>query len=162
MEPDEHDDEVLPSPAEEPPLLLLAPYGRRAAGYILDWLVVFLIIRGVGGAAGLKPLGVLVLTFIVMIPYAGLLICFLDGMTLGMRALGLRCVNPDRVTKVTLGQAFYRATAAELMAACQLLGPIGLIAPAADLLWPAFDPERQTLHDKLAGTVVIRPTPTRG
>ena len=160
MGPGEHDGSE--EPPAEPPLLLLAPYGRRVAGYVLDWLIVYLIMTGVGAALGLKTVGILVLTLLVMSPYGGLLIYFLGGMTLGMRALGLRCVNPDRVTPVRLGQALYRAAASELMAACQLLGPLGLIAPAADLLWPAFDPERQTLHDKLAGTVVIRPTPSGG
>jgi uncharacterized RDD family membrane protein YckC len=36
-----------------------------------------------------------------------------------------------------------------------LVGVLALGARALDLLWPAWDNERQALHDKVAGTVVV-------
>jgi uncharacterized RDD family membrane protein YckC len=36
-----------------------------------------------------------------------------------------------------------------------LVGVLGLIGRALDLLWPSWDPNRQALHDKVAGTVVV-------
>ena len=36
-----------------------------------------------------------------------------------------------------------------------VVGPLALFARALDLLWPAWDNERQALHDKVAGTVVV-------
>lgn len=36
-----------------------------------------------------------------------------------------------------------------------LLGVLGLVGRALDLLWPSWDANRQALHDKVAGTVVV-------
>lgn len=36
-----------------------------------------------------------------------------------------------------------------------LVGAFGLIGRALDLLWPSWDANRQALHDKVAGTVVV-------
>jgi uncharacterized RDD family membrane protein YckC len=36
------------------------------------------------------------------------------------------------------------------------LGFVPVVGGALDLLWPLWDPQRQTLHDKAVGTFVIK------
>jgi uncharacterized RDD family membrane protein YckC len=134
----------------------LASYGLRVGGYLVDWLLIFLFVQAALGHAGLSIQVRTAIAYGIRFVYATLLLRFLSGRTLGMRFFSLRCVRMDRSSPVTLLQAAYRSAAAELIAMTGLIGIVGLVAPAADLLWPAWDPESQTLHDKLAGTVVVR------
>ena len=50
---------------------------------------------------------------------------------------------------LTQGTAFVRLLVRAVMGFVPLL-------PMLDLLWPLWDPRNQTLHDKVAGTVVLR------
>lgn len=70
------------------------------------------------------------------------------GATVGQRALGLRVVDATTGGPITLGTAGTRCIGQLLdTAVCGL--PIGYV-------WAAFDHRKQTWHDKLAGTVVVR------
>jgi len=141
---------------DEDRLAALAPYGARVGGYVIDYLIVGLLVRAVTSQLGLSIAAQAAITIVVRAIYASLLIAYLDGRTLGMRFLNLRCVGLDRRRHVGLGQSLLRAFSAELIAAGSLLGVVGLLGPVLDLLWPTWDADRQTLHDKIARTVVIR------
>jgi uncharacterized RDD family membrane protein YckC len=100
------------------------------------------------------------------------------GATLGMRLCRVRCVSVDG-SKVTATQAYTRAlvyclfllvasfyqlhtyanpTPAETHRLARQLSIYLLLAVPhyLDLLWAAWDAQRQTLHDKVAGTIVVR------
>jgi uncharacterized RDD family membrane protein YckC len=68
--------------------------------------------------------------------------------------------QPQGTGQVRLGRSAARSAIYEGIA---LLGrlPFGSLALLVDFLWPLWDPRRQTLHDKLAGTVVLRGAPPR-
>jgi uncharacterized RDD family membrane protein YckC len=71
------------------------------------------------------------------------------GKTLGNRAVSTVVVNADDGGAIGWGKAFGRAGASVL------LGLTG-IGGVLDILWPLWDDRAQTLHDKMAGTVVVR------
>jgi uncharacterized RDD family membrane protein YckC len=100
------------------------------------------------------------------------------GRTLGMRAAGTRCVDAQTHDQLSVPQAFRRALAYSALLligslyhanqnatgtvnsidANQLLLVYLLNVPHfLDLLWVAWDAKKQSLHDKFAGTVVLRP-----
>jgi uncharacterized RDD family membrane protein YckC len=109
--------------------------------------------------------------------YFGLFVSY-GGATLGMRLCRTRCLSADG-SKVTSTQAFTRAlvyclfvliasfyqlrtfahpTPAETHRLARQVSIYLLLAVPhyLDLLWAAWDPRRQTLHDKAAGTIVVR------
>lgn len=76
------------------------------------------------------------------------------GATVGKFALGLRVRRSDG-SEVGWREAFLRPL---LQAAVSIVGvvvPIGLLGPL-DYLWMLWDKQKQTLHDKVAGTIVVR------
>jgi uncharacterized RDD family membrane protein YckC len=82
------------------------------------------------------------------------------GATLGKLALGLRVVSAADRAKITVRAAGIRAVAFLVGPAILMLVPqlelIGAVAWLADNLMLLLDAKVQCLHDKLAGTVVIR------
>jgi uncharacterized RDD family membrane protein YckC len=58
------------------------------------------------------------------------------------------------------GRAFWRALAEQFL---RILGTVTIILGLIwllDMLFPLWDSKKQTLHDKIVGTVVIRVRPT--
>jgi uncharacterized RDD family membrane protein YckC len=88
--------------------------------------------------------------------YAGFLIAFWNGQTVGMKVAKVVCVDASSRGQVPLPQAMVRAFSAEIIAAASLIGLIGSLAQLLDLLWPIWDKQNQTLHDKIGRTVVLR------
>jgi uncharacterized RDD family membrane protein YckC len=72
------------------------------------------------------------------------------GQTIGNRAVGTRVVAADGRPQVGYRTAALRWIVQPLL--LLLLFIPGLL----DFLWPLWDRQRQTLHDKAAGTLVIR------
>lgn len=81
------------------------------------------------------------------------------GATLGKMAVGIAVRSLATAARPTLGVALRRQV-------IQVVSGLSSLVPFAsflvmllgwlDLLWPAWDRRRQALHDKLAGTVVVR------
>ena len=71
--------------------------------------------------------------------------------TPGMMAFGLRLAEASTGENIGLGRATLRAVVLVVLWFAFGVGLLGLI-------WVAFDARKQGWHDKLAGTVVIRPT----
>jgi uncharacterized RDD family membrane protein YckC len=67
------------------------------------------------------------------------------GQTIGKRALGIRVIDFKVGGPIGYGRGLLRTVARYLSAIIIFLG----------YLWMLWDPEKQTWHDKIAGTVVV-------
>ncbi len=132
-----------------------ADFGRRFLAVVLDGIIVSipanifaasfgvsLAITGGGfhyrsGGSGLQTL------FFVI--YEALLIAFWNGQTIGKKAMGIRVVARGG-QPVSVGMAFVRSLMKIVSGAVLLLG----------YLWMLWDPNRQTWHDKVADTYVVK------
>jgi uncharacterized RDD family membrane protein YckC len=68
-----------------------------------------------------------------------------SGQTVGMRILGIRAIDAVTGGRVDYGKAFVRYLVSLVSGLACLLG----------YFWMLWDPERQTWHDKVAGTFVV-------
>jgi len=133
----------------------LASYWRRLVGYLIDGVLlaaVDVLLNFLFSSLHVGLLGTLIglaLSFF----YAFLMISKVDGQTVGMKVMKIRCVDMVTGEIPTSGKAAARSAAAVAIA---LVSAIVLFIPEAlDLLWPAWDKKNQTLHDKVGGTVVV-------
>jgi uncharacterized RDD family membrane protein YckC len=83
------------------------------------------------------------------------------GATIGKRALGMRVVRATDRSRIGVRQAGIRTVAflagpAILMLLVTPVNIVGGVLWAADAGLPLLDSQAQSLHDKLAGTVVVR------
>ncbi|WP_067455825.1 RDD family protein [Actinomadura macra] len=85
------------------------------------------------------------------------------GQTVGKRAAGIRLVRASDQAAVSWGQSAARQGFVYLItigtAFLNLLGPAGGLVGIVGLLdnaWILWDPRRQALHDKVAGTIVVK------
>jgi uncharacterized RDD family membrane protein YckC len=80
--------------------------------------------------------------------------------TLGMRACGIYIAKEGDLGPVTLGRAAGRSVLfLGVSSVLQLVVRAGAgLVVLVDLLWPLWDSRNQTLHDKVAKTVVLRRT----
>jgi uncharacterized RDD family membrane protein YckC len=115
----------------------VARFGRRLAAILVDWtlcqLVAFAVLGarlGHGGVDGLLPLAVFVVENVLLVGTV--------GFTVGHRLLGLRVVR--------LNGALAGPVAA-------LVRTVLLALAVPPLIW---DRDERGLHDKLAGTVIVR------
>lgn len=120
--------------SNEGPQLELAHFGRRAAGFLLDIGIVVL-------------LGFIPFVWVLMIIFGPIawLVFNSIGWSPGKRILGMRIVQEDGRPP-----GFGRAVARTYTASTSLI-VFGL-----GYFWPLGDVERQTWHDKFAGTHVVR------
>jgi uncharacterized RDD family membrane protein YckC len=119
-----------------------ASFGQRLGAYLID---VILIAIAVGIlTAALKTTGY----FIGIAIGLGYFIYFEgspSGQTLGKRALGIRVIDYSTGGPLGYGKAFLRYIGRIVSGAVCALG----------YLWMLWDKEKQTWHDKIAGTVVV-------
>lgn len=132
------------------------PVERRYAGFwirfwasLLDGVVLsalFIIIRYLLGVSLTEPpLGIQLLEWLVSIVYSvALTVRF--GQTLGKMALGIRVIRQDGSPN-TWGPILLRETIGKFVSFIILL--IGYIMAA-------FDSKKRALHDRIAGTYVVR------
>jgi uncharacterized RDD family membrane protein YckC len=157
-----------------------AGWGTRLGGYLIDLVIfipvlivlyiafrhthtldVHLMTRRSGhntsrSVSLLSPL----ITGVAFIVYATVLCGGPRGQTVGMMAVGVRVVRDEAHDVLGYGRALWRAFAEQFL---RFLGTVTLILGIIwllDMLFPLWDKKRQTLHDKLAKTVVIRVRPT--
>lgn len=166
------------APAERlgPGGLELAPFLPRVGAYLIDlglvltiWGVLFVPIaiftgqidtdgetQQVSAAFGVAAVGTVVL---IAGLYAAIAL-HLRETTVGKQAVGLAVRRVDG-SRVTFGRALLREVVAR-----QLLfvaGGVFLVGLPLllDLLFPLWDAKAQSLHDKVAGTIVVRAAPRR-
>lgn len=128
---------------------------RRMAAYVVDAWIIFLILVvlhfGLAVVTALTfgllwPLHLLVVPLVVALAYHSLQIGGPASATIGMRLFGLR-VYSILGGRPTMAQAI-------ITTVC-FYGSVG-VSGGLLLLVALFNPRRRTLHDFLAGTVVLR------
>jgi uncharacterized RDD family membrane protein YckC len=132
-----------------------AAFGWRLLAYIIDSLIVgipFGIIAGIL-RAGSSSTGTYGLSGLESLVFIGYLAYFWSsrGQTIGMIPFNLKVVDAGTGGPLTLPKALIRAVvlyAEVLFCVCI----VGLVAG----LWMIWDPRRQAIHDKAAGTVVLK------
>jgi uncharacterized RDD family membrane protein YckC len=136
-----------------------ASWGRRAAAYLLDSLIVFVAIMaaalalvGVGAAAGDAGVIAFVLIPVAILGFVVFYYIYLvgkDGQTWARRWLGIRVQHESTGDAIGYGAATGRYLITFLFGIFTL--PLIL-----DFLWPLWDGRNQTLHDKMVSSVVAR------
>ncbi|MCL4448196.1 MAG: RDD family protein [Actinobacteria bacterium] len=97
------------------------------------------------------PIVFYLIILIVMALYQILLLGSNRGQTVGMMAVGTRVVKAvDGQSPIGYGSATLRYLAIAALGALYIVGTV------LDDLWPLWDAKHQTLHDKVAGSLVIR------
>jgi len=164
---------VIPPPAADarPPGIL-----RRLASLLYEGLLLFAV--GFAGAwlfffasGGREVAGWIryaLQAYLVALYAAYFLWCWLrGGQTLAMKTWRIRLVAPGR-TRVPPGRAFLRLVYAGVLAGTFVaaagaavkfqspwLAVVAVSVAGVGLGWALFDPDRQFLHDRLAGTRLV-------
>lgn len=145
-------------PPVPPPMPVVGAYAgfwRRFLAVFIDGILVGIVAGVLGGITGGSFMvsnggvhystGNSGLQTILTIVYEGLLIAFRNGQTIGKLAMGIRVISAGG-QPVSVGMAFARAAMKIISGLVLLLG----------YLWMLWDPNKQTWHDKVAGTYVVR------
>ncbi len=122
-----------------------AGFGRRLLAVILDEIILSIPVVGLGFALTFGGSGGSGSNILLAIVYEALLIALWNGQTIGKLAMGIRVVTADG-TPVPVGMAFARAGMKLVSGAALGLG----------YLWMLWDPNKQTWHDKVAKTYVVK------
>ena len=115
------------------------------------------------GPTGLAGVTEVVVGLVASALYAAYTIVLISrGRTLGMRVLGTRCIREDTGQPPSLGQSALRWLVPDggsyilrSLATFPLLSLVLFPIVLLDSLWMLWDPKKQTLHDKVAGTLVV-------
>jgi uncharacterized RDD family membrane protein YckC len=99
------------------------------------------------------------ITGALWIIYGTVLIGGTRGQTVGMMAAGVRAVGDQDRGVLGYGRAFGRALVEGVLRLINLLFFLLGLVWVLDMLFPLWDMKRQTLHDKVVGSVVIRTRP---
>jgi uncharacterized RDD family membrane protein YckC len=90
-----------------------------------------------------------VIEILIVLLYGAILCGSSGGQTVGMMAVGARAIRADSGAPLGFWRALGRAAFEELLV-------LLLFIPwVVDMLWPLWDRQNQTLHDKISNTVVI-------
>ncbi|MGD0746253.1 MAG: RDD family protein [Acidimicrobiales bacterium] len=166
-----------PGSPEQPFGETYATWGIRVGGYLIDF-VIFLVVLVVlyvlfrhshalnvhlmarRGARRRNFSAVpFLITGVLYIAYGTLLCGAPRGQTVGMMAVGVRAVRDESFAVLGYGRAFARAVFEGVLRLINLLFFLLGLIWILDMLFPLWDRKRQTLHDKVAGSVVLRVRP---
>ncbi len=151
-----------------------ASWGIRVGGYLIDLvifavvLVIFILLFRHSHSLELHVMArkgtrrrsfsavPFVITAVLYITYGTILCGSARGQTVGMMAVGVRAVRDQTFEVLGYGRAFARAVLEGFFRLLSLVSVfLGLIW-LLDMLFPLWDQKRQTLHDKVGGSVVLR------
>ena len=129
----------------------LANWSQRLGTWLIDWLILAL-----GGLLVLMALSQVVNALLAMLSMLVFVLLYWGGhltgrvgRTPGKAALGLRVVSvSDRASVIGFGRGVGRFVASAAIS----IVPVGFVI---DHLWPLWDDQNQTLHDKAVRSVVI-------
>jgi uncharacterized RDD family membrane protein YckC len=119
-----------------------ASWGRRLLARLADTVVVLAIVAGMAAIAGATTAGIAYLLLLIL--YFPLFHAYAGGQTPGKALLGIAVHRTQG--SLGFGGALWRWVAEWLL----------VITLVVDYLWPLWDGRNQSLHDKAAGTVVVR------
>ena len=143
--------------------LVLAPIVRRIGGFALDQVIVALPVVVVIVASGFKPSDTVtsqslvafnIAVTAVALVYQTVMVALL-GRTVGKLALGTRVVRSVDGARPGWTEAVMRALLPLSLGAIPSVGLFLVVLVYSLALWT---PLRQGLHDKAAGTLVVRAT----
>jgi uncharacterized RDD family membrane protein YckC len=124
----------------------LAGWWQRVGATLLDGIIIGIPAEVINVAAGRAAYYVF-LVVATAIYTTGLLTT--RGQTIGMMAAGTKCVHAATGTLLAPGPAFVRWLVGEIL-------DITIVGGILDVLWPLWDANNQTLHDKAVGSIVVR------
>jgi uncharacterized RDD family membrane protein YckC len=148
-----------------------ASWGERFAAFLLDGALVVTALSLVLAPTGIThvqgwELLAAAIAMLVLPVYFALSEGITAGVTIGKRVLGVAVRNEERLTPVAFGDAILRELprlafpialfAQVIFGSLTPLPSLALLLLIVDHLWPLWGGRRQTLHDKLGHTVVIR------
>jgi uncharacterized RDD family membrane protein YckC len=154
-----------------------ATWGIRVGGYLIDFVIflvvtvlLFLVFRhshtlDIRFAArhGAKRRHISALPFLIAgvlyVVYGTVLCGSARGQTVGMMAVRVRAVDERTRGPLGYGRALLRALVEGVLRLINLLFFLLGLVWVLDMLFPLWDKKRQTLHDKAAGSVVLRVAP---
>ena len=154
-----------------------ASWGIRVGGYLID-AVIFLVVLAIFAILfrhthaldvhfmarrGTRRRSFSSLPFLFTglcyVAYGTLLCGSARGQTVGMMAVGVRAVRDETLGVLGYGRALARAGSEGVLRLINLLFFLLGLVWILDMLFPLWDKKRQTLHDKVAGSVVLRVRP---
>ena len=166
-----------PGFSETPPGAPYATWGIRVGGYLID-AVIFLVVLGLFyllfrhshtldvhlmARKGTRRRNISAVPFLISgvlwIAYGTFLCGSPRGQTVGMMAVGVRAVRDETQGELGYGRALGRAVFEGVLRLINLLFFLLGLVWILDMLFPLWDKKRQTLHDKVAGSVVLRTRP---
>jgi uncharacterized RDD family membrane protein YckC len=162
----------------------LAGFWWRVLSFVIDSIFVLIISELPAHYLKFGFYPTVVVSTVVIFLYWHLLVAYRGGQTLGMRIVRITIVNADGRGKVNPRQSairaavysalvlvgslyHYRTYAHPTPAQSRRLGEeafilfLLLVPHFLDLLWSAWDKQKQTVHDKAARTVAIRESKVR-
>jgi len=124
----------------------LADWGTRALGFLIDFVMLFavLIVSVVLGRISVALLLLGYLAFLALSIWFSVQVGQ-TGQSPGMRVMGLRCVGAQTGQPIGGGLGFLRS----------LVHVVDSLICYVGWLFPLWDQRRQTLADKIMGTVVV-------
>lgn len=148
------------------PSIVYASFGRRFVASLLDGVIVGVVGGIIGLVMGIivglilvatgsssKDLTTSILGGVVQIVNGGLTLGYYiyftgkNGQTLGKKALGIKVIKKDSMQVPGYMSAFLREVVGKFLSA---------IVFGLGYLWMLWDKDKQTWHDKIAGTIVIK------
>jgi uncharacterized RDD family membrane protein YckC len=144
----------------EPTAQDLAEWGSRAGAYLLDSLLLLVplavVLVGVvasdpsedSDAWGVFAVAYLA-SFVLPFFYFAIMHGGPRGQTFGKRGMGIRVVDGGAGGSIGYGRAFGRY-------AIMFVFGIFIFPALLDYLWPLWDEQNQSLHDKVVGSLVVR------
>jgi uncharacterized RDD family membrane protein YckC len=137
----------------QPSAAALGSRGLRVVATLLDALMILFPACVIGALSQSYTVGVIVYLLAALL-YAPVLLARPgkdNGQTIGKETLGLRVVSLNE-SQITPKTAILREFVGRTLLNVFTLGLFGFI----DILWCLFDPRKQTLHDKIADTIVVK------
>lgn len=127
------------------PGLVYGGFWIRLVALIIDWIIL-IVVNFICSAIGISALGGLIALVYIVVCWGVL------GQTVGMMPFQLRIVRAADGGKLTWGNVAMRIVGwiIEALLCIVVIGILGFI-------WAAFDARKQAWHDKIGGTVVVKP-----
>jgi uncharacterized RDD family membrane protein YckC len=127
----------------------LAGWWRRVFATVVDGVLVGVVLSIILVAANVPATGREIIEGLAQVVYQILMLGGAGGRTIGNRAASTITIDAQTGAPCSYAKAVPRALT-------QFILNITIIGGILDILWPLWDKQNQTLHDKAAGTVVLR------
>jgi len=146
--------------AEEPVDALgrpLARWSERLVAFVVDQLFVYIVAKLAVFALGLHhTFGARLLWFVIAVAYYAALNGSAAGQTFGKRVFGVAVRDSDVGDSIAPAGAALRYIVVGMYRIVLFFAVFTVL----DGLWPLRERRRQALHDKIAGSVVVRVSPS--